>query len=148
MKHRSREACESNLKKIFSNTESDTITVKEACLVWGRDPSNEEENKRWFSTLLTHLKYQNLVKPVYAMNNSRRTLNGIKLTIEGRKVLGRDEYVDDEGNKQNGAGAKAPGEFDITKQVTEWKKSHPEWGVKLKLWLKDSINPKDLVESK
>ncbi|HLC87824.1 MAG TPA: hypothetical protein VJG66_02105 [Patescibacteria group bacterium] len=51
--------------------------------------NEEAKNKSWFSNKLPHLKYYDLVKPVYSYEQKPRKLEGIELTLEGRRELRR-----------------------------------------------------------
>src|SRR5258706_8165628 len=89
MKKLTRETAIENIKKIFSNCSEDSISLQDAFIAWGRDPAKIVKNKAWLSNRLTHLKYHNLVKPVYVWKNNRRVLDKLELTMEGKKQLGR-----------------------------------------------------------
>ncbi len=91
---KSRKSAIENLKQFFSTTQEDVIPVQDAYVAWGRNLENVEGNKAWFSNKLTHMKFYNLVKPVYAVANNRRRLDKIQLTMEGKKALGRIEGAD------------------------------------------------------
>ena len=88
--YKSRESSIENVKKLFANTDSDIITLEEAFAAWGdRNDMSFEDNKSWISNLLTHLKYNKLVKPIYSRKNKKRILTKIQLTLVGKKALGR-----------------------------------------------------------
>lgn len=134
--YKTKEAAVDNLRKFYSSTSSDKLTTDEAIIAWGRDPLDQEKNRAWFSTLLGHLKYHNLVKPVYSMRNSRRVLDGIRLTNEGCRVLDRAEYNDSHDN--NGYSVqKRVDEFDLMKNVADFRKNHPEYEVMFSIKLKE-----------
>lgn len=97
MKYRTKESAIDNVKLFFSNHLSeDTISIQEAFTAWGRNLEDLKGNMGWFSNKMTHLKYHNLVKPIYTLKNARRVLDKIQLTMEGKKALGRIE-----GNSDN-----------------------------------------------
>src|SRR3989344_1149496 len=84
------ESATENVKKFFSHADGDILTLEEVFAAWGdRNDRSFEENKSWISNLLTHLKYHNLVKPIYSRKNKRRILTKIQLTLIGKKALGR-----------------------------------------------------------
>ena len=95
MKYITKEAAIENVKKMFSNTSEDLISIQDVYKTWERDPEQEVRNKGWFSNKLINLKYHNLVKPVYVMRNHRHTLDKIRLTLEGKRALGKLEYDND-----------------------------------------------------
>lgn len=89
LKHKSRSTVVQMLKKIFKNTPADFISLEGIFTAWGRDLAKMEENKSWFSNKITHLKYHDLIVPVYKYGNGPRRLEGIELTLEGKRELGR-----------------------------------------------------------
>ena len=91
MKIKSKDASVENVKRFFLNTPNDDIvSINDAFLAWGRDLSNVD-NKAWLSNLLSHLKYHNLITPIYSVINGRRKLDKLRLTLEGKRALGRIE---------------------------------------------------------
>lgn len=89
LKHKSRSTAVHMLKRIFKDTAEDFITLEGAFRAWGRDLSKLGQNKSWFSNKIPHLKYHELITPVYSYGNGPRRLEGIELTLEGKKELGR-----------------------------------------------------------
>lgn len=77
------------LKRIFKDTPEDFITLEGAFRAWGRDLSKVAGNKSWFSNKIPHLKYHELTTPIYSYGNGPRRLEGIELTLEGKRELGR-----------------------------------------------------------
>jgi hypothetical protein len=92
MKYRSKETAIDNLRQFFSKMEQDAITLEEAVKAWGgRENYSNEQNENWIRNKLTHLKYHNLIKPVYKLRNGRRVFDRIQLTLEGKKAIRRIE---------------------------------------------------------
>lgn len=89
LKHKTRSTAVQMLKRIFKNTPEDFISLEGVFNAWGRDLNKLEENKSWFSNKVPHLKYHELVTPVYSYGNGPRRLEGIELTLEGKRELGR-----------------------------------------------------------
>lgn len=91
---RSKEASIGNLNRFFSNTPNDDfVSLSAIYIAWERTHYPEDKNKIWLGNILTSMKYHNLVKPVYKVRNGRRVLEGIQLTMEGKRALGRIEGV-------------------------------------------------------
>ena len=88
---KTRESAIENVKRIFTNTAEDVVSLQDAYIAWGRNTENEVKNKEWLSNKLTYLKYHNLVKPVYSYKSGRRKLEKLQLTLEGKRELGRIE---------------------------------------------------------
>jgi hypothetical protein len=98
-KYKSRASMEGTVKRFFAHTSDDTLSLDDAFNAWGRDMTEVEKNKQWFSNKLTNMKYYNLVTPVYTVRNNRRVLEQIQLTLEGKRVMGR---VGENGITENG----------------------------------------------
>ena len=126
MKMKSKVASIENVKKFFSGSSGDEITLEEAFESWGRPTENVEQNRGWMSNLLTHLKYHNLVNPIYDTKSGYRKLGGLQLTLEGKRAIGRFEK--DNGTVTNGH-AKISIE-DIMKAVPKLRKENPEFRIR------------------
>ncbi len=132
MKYLSRQAAIESVKKSFSNTSEDAITLQDAYTAWERDLTQEEKNKGWFSNKMVDMKYHNLVKSVYAIKNNRRTLDKIQLTIEGKRAIGRIEgnVEEAESNSHATNGHNNPLSIaDVMKIVAKLKKENPEFEI-------------------
>ncbi len=88
---KSRPSVEAMVKKIFANTDRDVISLEEAFRNWGRNMESEAKNKQWLSNKLPHMKFYNLITPVYALRNNRRILDKLQLTQEGKRITGSPE---------------------------------------------------------
>lgn len=140
MKYLSKDAAIANVRKFFSNSSEDTITLEEAYRAWERDLTQVEKNKGWFSNKMVDLKYNNLIKPIYTVRNNRRVLNKIQLTIEGKRALGRIDGVKEESNNvvmptndQNSTLSIA----DVMKIVAKLRKENPEYDIMFDVKLKN-----------
>lgn len=91
MRHRKLASTVRILEKFFSKTLDDSVTTDEIYEVWGRQTEDKKVNKAWLSTTLLHLKHHELINPVYARQNNRTALVGIRLTEKGKNILGRKE---------------------------------------------------------
>ncbi len=89
IKIKSRPSVEAMVRKFFANTQGDSVSLDDAFRNWGRDTENEAKNKQWLSNKLPHMKYYNLVEPVYAYRNTRRVLDKLHLTQEGKRIMDR-----------------------------------------------------------
>lgn len=144
-KIRSKNVAIENVKTFFSNTPNDDVaSLEDAFRAWGRpNPENIEENKAWLSNKLTALKYHNLVTPIYVHKDGRRKLEKLRLTLEGKKALGRIEgYSEDDKNNENShsknSGNSSNDFSDIYKKVAEWQKNHQEFEVEFNVKLKNT----------
>lgn len=146
--YKTRESSIENVKKFFSNTSGDAITLEEAFAAWGdRDDRSFEDNKSWISNLLTHLKYHNLVKPIYSRKNKRRVLTRIQLTLVGKKALGRidesteiapefvKEVQEDHYNRSNGKMSLS----DAMKMIAKLRKDNPEYQITFDIKLREMM---------
>ncbi len=132
MKYRTKESAIENVKLFFSNHPTeDTITLEQAWEAWGRDLDDKAGNMSWFSNKLTHLKYHNLVKPVYAHRNSRRVLAGIQLAMEGKRALGRLGKTSDEDSVSNEVSGTRPmfSLEEIMKAIPKLRKENPDFDI-------------------
>ncbi len=91
MKYKTKSSAIDNVKRIFSNTPADSVSLQDAFQAWGRDLEKFEENKSWLSNIMTHLKYHNLIVPTYSSKTGYRKLDKLQLTLEGKKALGRTD---------------------------------------------------------
>lgn len=77
------------LKRFYSNyPDSESLTLEQVYISSKRNPAQPEINKAWVANKLTHLKHYGLAEPVYSYE-PRKMLTGIRLTYEGKKVIGR-----------------------------------------------------------
>jgi hypothetical protein len=90
MKYVSLTAATETLRVFFPSYPSsgDVASLREIYMAAGRDLDQAEQNKNWVGNKLTHLKYHDLVKPLYAYSDDRRkVLDRIQLTKRGRDAL-------------------------------------------------------------
>lgn len=76
------------LKRLFGASEADALTLKEVYHAAGRGELDDDTNRNWLNTVMTKLRYHNLITPEYAYDG-RKKVSRIKLTIAGRTLLGR-----------------------------------------------------------
>lgn len=81
------------LKKMYSNTTSDSLTLPEIYSAFNRSTQDPRTNRTWFGNKLTFLKRHNLVTPIYIVKDNSQVLDKIQLTEEGKKILGRTGSV-------------------------------------------------------
>jgi len=138
-KYKGRDASIENVKRLFSSTSGDTVSIAEVFQSWPRDPENEKRNRAWLSNLLSLMKFHNLVKPYYITKNGPKTLDKLELTLEGKEVLGRSE----ESSGSNGIVSQTTGGNskisieDILKAVPKLRKENPEFDIEF------SVKPKE-----
>ena len=140
-KVKNKETAIENVKRLFSNApKDDSIFIKEAFEAWGRpDPDDMEANKAWLSNMLFHLKYHNLLKPVYSFSSGRKKLDRLQLTLEGKKILGRieGEHKSDSNNNVLPKKSEEPLSFnDVMKIVANLRKDNPEYDITFDIKLK------------
>lgn len=126
------------IKRLFGNVNDNYISLEDIFRSWGRpNPENIEKHKPWLSNLMIHLKFHNLVTPVYSFGDGPRKLKGIKLTLEGKKALNRidaylDEAIDIKSNNisQNILSYdKIASEKDVFKIVADFQREHQEYEI-------------------
>lgn len=140
LKHKTRYSAVQNIRKMFANTTEDSISLREVFIAWGRNLEKEAENKAWLSNKLTHLKYHDLVTPVYSYNGGPRKLDKLELTVEGKRELGRIKGKSDNENGHmvsgNGHNVPVAAPTDLYNLVAQWKKDHPDFEVTFDVKLK------------
>src|SRR6185436_522562 len=77
----------STLKLLFTDPDSDQITVQEIFRKAGRADRAEEQNRSWLSNRLSGLSQGKLVKKQYEKKTGR--IERVRLTPEGMLRLGR-----------------------------------------------------------
>lgn len=117
------------VKKFFSNTSGDVVTLQEAFEAWGRRLENVEKNRGWMSNMLTHLKYHNLVKPLYDMKSGHRKLDKLQLTLEGKRAIGRFEENSNGETSQVTNGHNDISIEEIMKAVPKLQRDNPEFDI-------------------
>lgn len=140
-KIKSESASIENVKRFFSTTPNDdVVSIAEAFRAWGRqNPENMEANKAWLSNVLYHLKYHNLIAPVYAFSSGRRKLDELRLTLKGKRALGR---LEDTNKNENGTipstnGSSNPYSFnDVMKIIAKLRKENPDYEITFDVKLK------------
>lgn len=86
----SREAAIANLRKFFPSTTGDEVSVEDIFIAVGRGSKSIKENRSWLSNKLTSMQEYGLFTRGYSSRGGQRKLVKLKLTSEGRRVLGRD----------------------------------------------------------
>lgn len=138
MKYKSKATSVENVRKFFSNTSDDSISLNDAFAAWGRNLDKPEDNKAWLSNLLTHLKYHNLIKPVYSFKSGYRKLDKLQLTLDGKRALGRLE--DDSSNAPKNVASNGKtnplSSTDVMKIVAQLGKDNPDYEITFDVKLK------------
>lgn len=142
LKHKSRATAVQNLKRMFKNTPEDHISLQDVFVAWGRDLSKEVDNKAWLSNKLTHIKYHDLITPVYSYNTRPRRLERLELTLEGKRELGRIGATgsSDENSTPSSNGHSSASLADLTKLVKQFQKENAEFEVTFSVRLKEIAN--------
>lgn len=142
-KIKSREASVENVRRIFANTPNkDSIKLKEAFVAWERpNPDNIDKNKAWLSNMLYHLKYHNLLTPIYSYNKGRKTLDSLKLTLEGKKALGRIKNYEEtkNGDPHDEQKFNTPSFIDVMKIVAKLREDNPDYAITFDVKLKNEV---------
>lgn len=127
---KSRETSIENVKKLFSGSSGDEVTLQDAFKSWGRPTENIKQNRGWMSNVLTHLKYHNLVKPLYDTKSGYRKLGGLQLTLEGKRAIGKFEEDSSNGTStQLTNGHTQISIEDILKAIPKLRKENPEFDI-------------------
>lgn len=124
-----------NVKRFFSNApDADSISIEEAIIAWGRpDPEDIEAHKAWLSNVLFHLKYHDLVTPVYSFDSGRKKLKALRLTLEGKKSLGRIGTVKEAEN-----GEETLSLDEVIKAIPKLRKENPDFNIVFNVTQKES----------
>lgn len=140
MKYLSRDTSIETVRRLFSaKPDEDVVSVQDAFFAVGRDIEKIKENKDWLSNKLTHLKYHNLVKPVYSFKSGYRTLEKIQLTLEGKKALGRfeeDHVNNDMSTLTINSNGSSPSFTNLMKIVAKLRKENPDYEITFDVRLK------------
>lgn len=138
-KIKSKSASIENVKRFFANTpDKDVISLEEAFRAWGRpNPENIKANKAWLSNLLFHLKYHNLIIPVYTFKNGRKKLDKLRLTLKGKRKLGRIENSNGGENEVVSKHNNCLSFTDIMKMVAKLRKGNPDYEITFDVKLKN-----------
>lgn len=134
MKYLSKESAINTTKQLFSSTETDAVTLTEAAKAWGREDYSEKKNRRWLDNKMTHLKYHNLITPVYIRRNSRRILDKIQLTLEGKKAIGKIESQNDKVSV--GTMTDDISFNEVMKLISKLRETNPEYQITFDIKLK------------
>lgn len=131
-----------NVKRFFANSpDVDEISLAKAFLAWGRpNPDNIEGNKAWLSNMLSHLKYHDLLVPVYTFDSGRKKLSKLRLTLKGKKMLGRIEgtqYVENAPIAIKNGSANSISVEDIMRVLPKLRQDNPEFNITF------SVTPKE-----
>lgn len=138
MKYKSKDSAIETVKMLFQDVGEDTLMLDDIFLKFNRDLGNKEKNKSWFSNKLVPLKYHNLVGSKYSFANGRKTLVGIQLTMEGKKLLGRIGDQQEE-IKQQAAVNNLPDKLmQAMKSIAELRAEMPEYEITFDMKLKDT----------
>ena len=137
-----------NVKRFFANTPNvDEISLGDAFLAWGRpNPEDIEGNKAWLSNMLSHLKYHDLLVPVYTFDSGRKKLTKLRLTLKGKKMLGRIEgtqYAENEPIAVKNGIANSISVEDIMRVLPKLKQNNPDFNITFSVTPKDSVIPKE-----
>ena len=137
-KHKSRSSAVKTIKRFFANTSDDSISIQDAFSSWGRDLERVKDNKAWLSNKLTHLKFYELVTPIYSYGEGPRKLEKLELALEGKRELGR---IGRNLESSNGVSASANGRSvisleEIMKAVPKLRKENPEFEITFDVRLK------------
>lgn len=140
-KYKNKETAIENVKRLFSNTPSDdTVTIEDAFVAWGRpNPENNETNKAWLSNMLFHLKYHDLVLPIYSYAGGHKKLTKLQLTFTGKKALGRIGEITEHANENQNPLASNGNTIDfrnVKSVIEKLKEANPEFEFNFEMRLK------------
>lgn len=138
------------LQKIFSNTTSDVVTLSEAYKAAKFNLNEEKKNRAWIGNKLTSWKAYGFAEPLYATTeNNNKILIKIKLTEEGKYVLGRGATVVESQNNKFVANQShimaVPQQSNIVQLLSDLSRANP--GSKITYNLKDEVISIQQVEA-
>ncbi len=119
------------LKRFYSQTDTDEVTLKEVFSIYGFNPHKEKINRVWIGNKLIYLKRYQLVEPVYDGDKANARLIAIKLTDEGRKVLNseNDYSINQLQNKVSSRDLKAITLNDVVQAMPRIRQENPEYEI-------------------
>jgi hypothetical protein len=79
------------LGRFFASTTSDEISLEGIYEAAGRAHIDEHTNRNWLNTKMNQLKHHNLITTVqtFDKDSKRHKLTGIRLTLAGKRAIGR-----------------------------------------------------------
>ena len=132
-KYKSLAAAKETLKRFYANApDSDSLSTEEIFAAAGRLKHSKQANLAWLSNKITTLRYHNLVDANYSYDGRRR-LEGLTLTLDGKRALGRAGTVGTPG----GTLVTPQGLTDVLALVSQLRKDYPDFDIAL------TVKPKD-----
>jgi len=133
MKYKSKDAATETLKRFFAQApDKDEVSISEIFVATGRDADAPENNMSWLSNNLTTLRYHGLINSVYTYDG-RKKLDKIRLTLAGKKALGR---IEDEPSDDGELSGNRVSLEDALRVVNKFKKENPAFEVVFTVQLK------------
>ncbi|HEX6258868.1 MAG TPA: hypothetical protein VFZ48_05300 [Candidatus Saccharimonadales bacterium] len=86
----SESAAVESLKRLYGDSTSDFISIKDIFSNAGRADRDQEANRNWLYNKLSALNPHLLFEKRFTVRNGTRSLEGLVLTTKGRAALGRN----------------------------------------------------------
>lgn len=118
------------LKRIWGASEADSLTLNEIYNNAGRGELDDATNRNWLNTVMTKLRYHNLITPVYKYDG-RKKVDRIKLTLTGKTFLGKAGQVTGEEYRNNDAQIRVITPQTVHDDIEVLKKQYPSFTVGL-----------------
>ena len=141
-KYISEGAATETLQRIYSNSpDSDVVRLGDIFIATERTAIDEGTNRNWLANKMTQLRYHNLINPVYRFDGRKR-LDGVQLTIKGKRALGRldADLIEDVTENTNitplKTGVSSLTLDDILEAVATLQEKHSGWDIQF------TVNPK------
>lgn len=125
-----------NLRRLFSpNPNADQLSLEEVFIAAGRERENGRTNRNWLANKMTQLKYHGLIRPIYKYGQ-RKELAAIKLSLKGKKALGRLSEGRDNSSLLNSALGTDVSAIEVAAAVRAFRDNYPEFDVVFEVRLK------------
>jgi hypothetical protein len=137
MKYMSLQAAVGTLKRFYKKSlDEDSISLEQIVYASDRQKIDADKNKSWIGNKLTHLKYHELLEPVYSYD-PRKTLSGVKLTSLGKEALGRHSTTTQSTAVTGSAQINAITLESIARDIRTFSKQNPSIKITLSVELKN-----------
>lgn len=77
------------LRKFFANTSADWVSLQGIYAATNRESMDSEKNRTWVGNKMLYMKRHDLIEPTYEKKGNTKKLSGVRLTVEGKSLLGR-----------------------------------------------------------
>lgn len=124
------QAAISHLKKLFSGSSKNAISLSEAYIATERNLNEAESNKQWIRNEVSKLKQHGFIKTRLGKHNGKQMITHLELTEQGKVVLNRADgqlsipevKTEAKTEVKNGNGHQ---QADVTQLITKLSQDNP-----------------------